>query len=83
MSKILMEDERKEFMDRMAVVYNNFKSIGGWNNTQEREANWREGIIDLCDSLIYVSSPITYEISTLRSDLEDLFDNMDNEENDE
>lgn len=77
MKHILTDEQKEEFLNRMGVVYRGYKKINSdnWSN----ETSYREGIIDFCDSLIFVSSEITYEISSLRNEIEYLFDEIDNE----
>lgn len=83
MQHILTEEQTKMLYSVMEMKYNDFKAKNGWNLTEEMEQNYREGIIDFCDALIYASSQITYEVSTIRTELEDIFDEMDNKEGDE
>ena len=75
----LLEPEQQEiFLRQMAHLYNNFKAIKGWALLDENTSDYREGIIDFCDALIYASSEITYDISTLRNEVEELFETMEN-----
>ena len=76
MKHLLDEEQEKAFLRRVEVVYRNFKKIntGDWTH----ESAYKEGIIDFCDSLIFVSSEITYDISHLRNEVESLLDEIDN-----
>lgn len=76
---ILTEEQEKDFIKQMEVLYRNYKNINSGNWTHE--CSYKEGIIDFCDALIYASSRITYDISHLRSEVEYLLDEIDNEEN--
>ena len=78
MRHILTEEQKKAFIRRMGHTYKNFKTINSGNWTHE--SAYRMGIVDFCDDLISVSREITYDISTLRSEIEYLFDEIDNEE---
>jgi hypothetical protein len=78
MRHILDEEQEKAFLKRVGVVFRNFKKINSGNWTHE--AAYKEGIVDFCDSLIFVSSEITYDISHLRTEVEYLLDEIDNEE---
>ena len=72
MKHILSEEQEKNFIRRVGIVYKNFKAINSGNWTHE--SAYKEGIIDFCDSLIFVSSEITYDISHLRTEIECLLD---------
>ena len=74
---ILNDEQTQEFIQRVGVVYRNFKKInsGDWKDCEA----YKMGIIDFCDSLIFVSSQITYEVSTMRTEVECLLDEIDNE----
>ena len=77
MKHLLNEEQKENFIRRVGVVYRNFKAINTGNWTHE--SAYRTGIVDFCDSLIFVSGEITYDISTIRSEIESLFDEIDNE----
>ena len=77
MKHLLNEEQERAFIRRIGVVYRNFKAINSGNWTHE--SAYREGVVDFCDSLIFVSSEITYDISNIRSEIESLFDEIDNE----
>ena len=77
MKHLLNEEQKQNFISQVGRVYRNFKAINSGNWTHE--SAYREGIVDFCDSLIFVSSEITYDISTIRSEVESLFDEIDNE----
>ena len=78
MKHILSEEQEKNFIRRVGIVYKNFKAINSGNWTHE--SAYKDGIIDFCDSLIFVSSEITYDISHLRTEIECLLDEIDNED---
>ena len=78
MAHILNEEQKEIFLRQMGHLYNNFKAINSWHLTEEMESNYKEGTIDFCDALIYASSQITYDISNLRNEVEELFEKMDN-----
>ena len=77
MKHLLNDEQKQNFIRRVGVVYRNFKAINSGNWTHE--SAYREGIVDFCDSLIFVSSEITYDISNIRSEIESLFDEIDND----
>jgi hypothetical protein len=81
MKHLLNEEQKQNFISQVGRVYRNFKAInsGDWTH----ESAYREGIVDFCDSLIFVSSEITYDISNIRSEIESLFDEIDNENDSE
>ena len=81
MKHILSEEQEKNFIRRVGIVYKNFKAINSGNWTHE--SAYKMGIIDFCDSLIFVSSEITYDISHLRTKVECLFDEIDDEDEDD
>jgi len=81
MKHLLNEEQERAFIRRIGVVYRNFKAINSGNWTHE--SAYREGVVDFCDSLIFVSSEITYDISNIRSEIESLFDEIDNENDSE
>lgn len=76
---ILNESQKEALLRRMERIYRQFKKDFDWQD----EKHYREGIIDFCDAIIFVSSEHTYEISSLRSDIEELFDEIDYEMEDE
>lgn len=80
MRHFLTDEQHDNLLRRMRVVYNNWKVTGGWDNSDERNSHWKEGIIDFMDSLIFVSSELTYDISSLRNELEKMFEEIDMEE---
>ena len=77
MKHLLNDEQKQNFIRRCGVVYRNFKEINSGNWTHE--SAYREGIVDFCDSFIFVSSEITYDISNIRSEIESLFDEIDND----
>jgi hypothetical protein len=79
MIHILTEDQKKEFINRVGVVYRNFKHIN--RGSLQCESAYRMGIVDFCDSLVFVSSEMTYDICSIRAEIEYLFDEIDNENN--
>lgn len=79
MTHILTEDQQEEFIRRCAVIYRNFKAIN--HGGLQSEDSYKMGIIDFCDSLVFVSREITNEVSSLRAEIEYLFDEIDNEQN--
>lgn len=83
MKHILTEEEEESFLRQIGRLYNNFRAIKGLHLTEEMESDYKEGIIDFCDALIYASSQITYDISSLRNKVEELFEEMDNKESEE
>jgi len=78
MKHLLTEDQEENFLKRIGDVYRNFKKINGGNWTHE--SAYKEGIIDFCDSLVFVSSEITYDVCHLRSNVEDIIDEIDSED---
>jgi hypothetical protein len=77
MKHLLNEEQEEAFIRQVGHVYKNFKKINQGNWTHE--SAYKEGIIDFCDSLIYVSSEITYDISHIRNEVECLLDEIDND----
>lgn len=77
MNKILTDDEAQEFLKQVGVQYRNFKKINTGNWTHEQA--YRMGIVDMCDSLVYASRQVTYEVSHLRAEIEFLLDDIDME----
>jgi len=77
MKHILNDEQKDEFLRKIGQTYRNFKAInmGNWTH----ESAYRQGIVDICDDLIFVSSEITFEVSALRYDIECMFDKIDNE----
>jgi aminoglycoside/choline kinase family phosphotransferase len=77
MNHILDEDEQNDFIRQMETLYRNYKHInsGNWTN----ECSYKEGIVDFCDALIDASSRITYDVSHLRMEVEDMIDRVDSE----
>lgn len=78
MSNILTNEQKESLLRRIGVVYKNFKAINRGNWTHE--SAYKMGIIDFCDSIIFVSSQHTCEVASLRAEVEFLFDEIDNEE---
>jgi hypothetical protein len=74
---ILNEEQEKEFLKRMEVLYEEWKNNHPWEGNRN---SYKEGIVDFCDALIYVSGRITYDISHLRNEVEYLLDEIDNKE---
>jgi hypothetical protein len=77
MTRILTAEQKDNFLCKIGQTYRNFKACNRGNWTHE--SAYRQGIVDFCDDLIYVSSEITYEISILRNEVEEIFDGIDNE----
>lgn len=75
----ISEDERKEIIKVMLEKYNDFKSNNGWGLTDQMEDNYTEGAIDMLDSLVTVfgSYQSIYDISTLRDELEEKMEELD------
>ena len=78
MKHLLTDEQEREFLSNIGRVYKNFKTINSGNWTHE--SAYKMGIIDFCDSLMFVSSEITYNISHLRTEVECLLDKIDNED---
>ena len=78
----ISEEERDSIVAVMQNKFEEFKANGSWGLTDEMEDNYKEGVIDLLDSLVAVfgSYQSIYDISTLRDALEEKFEEMDGEE---
>ena len=78
----ISEEERDSIVAVMQNKFEEFKVNGSWGLTDEMEDNYKEGVIDLLDSLVAVfgSYQSIYDISTLRDALEEKFEEMDGEE---
>lgn len=80
MAHLLSEEERKVFISLVKANYETFKVNNGRALSEQMQENYREGIIDLCDSLIGASSQLTFDVASLRNEIEEMFDEMDGEE---
>lgn len=80
MKQLLDDEEKEEFLKAMKNAYEAFKVNNEWNLSEEMESNWREGVSDVFDAIVQASRRLTYDASTLRSELEFMFDEMDNKE---
>jgi hypothetical protein len=78
----ISEEERDVIVAVMQINYEQFKVNNSWGLTEEMEDNYKEGVIDLLNSLVSVfgSYQSIYDISTLRDALEEKFEEMDGEE---
>lgn len=83
MAHILTEELEEIFLRQVGHLYNNFQVIKGFHLTEENKSDYLMGIIDFCDALIYASDQITYDISSLRNKVEELFEEMDNKDTEE
>lgn len=70
-------------MEVMLEKYEEFKVNNSWGLTEEMENNYKEGMIDLLDSLVSVfgSYQSIYDIATLRDALEEKMEEADATEN--
>ena len=76
MKHILNEEQEKNFLGRIGKMYRKFMDEDSYNDMDAYKA----GISDFCDALIFVSGEITYDISHLRTEVEYLLDEIDNED---
>ena len=78
----ISEEERESIVAVMQNKFEEFKVNNSWGLTEEMEDNYKEGVIDLLDSLVSVfgSYQSIYDISTLRDELEEKFEEMNGEE---
>lgn len=77
---ILSEEQTKVFLDRFAVQYRTFKKNHIKSYNKDDVFHYAEGIIDFCDSMIFASSQITYDMSSLRNAVCDLMEEIDIED---
>ena len=77
----ISKEERDSIVAVMQNKFEEFKVNNSWGLTEEMEDNYKEGVIDLLDSLVSVfgSCQSIYDISTLRDELEEKFEEMDGE----
>lgn len=77
------EEERECVVEVMLQKYEEFKVNNSWGLTEEMEDNYKEGMIDLLDSLVSVfgSYQSIYDIATLRDALEEKMEDADATEN--
>ena len=78
----ISKEERDSIVAVMQNKFEEFKVNNSWGLTEEMEDNYKEGVIDLLDSLVSVfgSYQSIYDISTLRDELEEKFEEMNGEE---
>jgi len=78
----ISEEERNSIVAVMQDKFEEFKVNNSWGLTEEMEDNYKEGVIDLLDSLVSVfgSYQSIYDIAKLRDALEEKFEEMDGEE---
>ena len=69
----ISEEEREAIVAVMWRKFEDFKVNNSWGLTDEMEDNYKEGMIDLLDSLVLVfgSYQSIYDIATLRDALEE------------
>jgi len=79
----ISEEERNTIVAVMLNKYNDFKSNNSWALTEQMEDNYKEGMIDILDSLVetFGSYQSIYDIATLRDTLEEKMEEVDAEEN--
>ena len=77
----ISEEERNSIVAVMQDKFEEFKVNNSWGLTEEMEDNYKEGVIDLLDSLVSVfgSYQSIYDIAKLRDALEEKFDEMNGE----
>lgn len=73
MKHLLTEEQQKNYIRRMGVRYKFFKVR---KNADEIRA-YREGVVDLLDSLQGVASELAYDIHSPRDEIEICFDEID------
>lgn len=78
----ISEEERACVVRVMLQKYEEFKVNNSWGLTDEMENNYKEGMVDLLDALVYVfgSYQSIYDISVLRDTLEEKMEEADYEE---
>ena len=78
----ISKEERDSIVAVMQNKFEEYKVNNSWGLTEEMEDNYKEGVIDLLDSLVSVfgSYQSIYDISTLRDELEEKFEEMNGEE---
>lgn len=79
----ISEEERESIVEVMLQKYEEFKVNNSWGLTEEMEDNYKEGMIDILDSLVSVfgSYQSIYDIATLRDALEEKMEEADAAEN--
>lgn len=78
----ISEEERNTIVAVMLRKYEDFKVSNTWGLTEQMEDNYKEGMIDILDSLIetFGSYQSIYDISTLRDAVEEKMEEIDAEE---
>lgn len=78
----ISEEERACVVQVMLQKYEEFKVNNSWGLTDEMKNNYKEGMVDLLDALVYVfgSYQSIYDISVLRDTLEEKMEEADYEE---
>jgi hypothetical protein len=72
MKHLLTEEQQEIFLRRTMAVYSEFKK-----DFPMETGAYKSAMSDLCDSLIYVSSELTYDVSRLRNDIEEALELQD------
>lgn len=75
----ITEEQRNEIIEIMLEKYMEFKVNNSWGLTEQMEDNYKEGMIDILDSMVTVfgSYQSIYDIATLRNTLEEKMEEMD------
>jgi len=79
MNHLLNEEQKKNFHSYMQEMFEEFKVNNGWSLTEQMEEIYVTGIIDFCDSLIFANNQLTYDIATLRNEVEENLEKMSEE----
>lgn len=69
----LSSEQRRDIVESMMQKYEEFKVYNSWALTNQMEDNYREGMIDILDSMIEVLGAYhsIYDIATLRNAVEE------------
>lgn len=69
----ISEEEREAIVAVMLRKFEDFKVNNSWSLTDEMEDNYKEGMVDILDSLVSVFGGYQsiYDIATLRDALEE------------
>lgn len=80
MKHLLNEEQTKNFHAHMMELFEEFKVNNSWGLTEQMEDNYLTGIIDFCDALIFANDALTFDISTLRNEVQENLENVEDED---